>query len=292
MPSKKKARGKAPRRVTKSRKSKGDDGAVNGIDSEMQRLQINNNKSNDENDEEALLEAAITLAAAEKEEMKAAAKNDNGVMPGKCCHGLTPISENHVCEAFMKSFVDEYNACCGSSLRLDHIFRQVYEATKTKYAEVWIDRKKLQWVASFYLNSAVDLILKGKCLLTRHIAMFSSFFIQFTLASCDWDIFGALCNWSKLTELYDGDEHTLVSFCMKRIPCSCLDSKHKEVKSIPKIGICHNIGCSLPGQKAERSTMLSCTQCRKANYCSRKCQVAHWPLHRPDCERSARKAAH
>eukprot|EP00986_Skeletonema_menzelii_P013044 scaffold7396_cov127-Skeletonema_menzelii.AAC.7 len=77
--------------------------------------------------------------------------------------------------------------------------------------------------------------------------------------------------------------HTLVSFLKKRIPCSCLDEKYKEVKSIPKIGLCCNHGCSLPFGKTERSLTECCSRCRTANYCSRKCQVAAWPGHKVEC---------
>ena len=104
-----------------------------------------------------------------------------------------------------------------------------------------------------------------------------------TQDSCDWNIFDAFCDWGKLFELRNGDEHTLVSFFRKRIPCKCLDNKYKEVKSIAKIGLCYSKNCSLPGNRAIRSEMLYCTQCRRANYCSKECQVTHWPFHKKFC---------
>ena len=132
--------------------------------------------------------------------------------------------------------------------------------------------------------------------------MWSSFFEQWakmliheskTQDSCDWNIFQIMCDWNKILELYEGDEHTLVSFFRKRIPCKCLDNKYKEVKSITKIGRCHNPNCSLPDKykKTVRSEMLYCTQCRRANYCSRECQVAHWPTHKQLCVVHARMLA-
>ena len=301
MPSKKKARSKA-RRATKSRKAKDDD-AVNGIDSGMQRLQIGNKKKiskDEDDDEETLLEAAINLAAAEREELEAAAKNEanNSQI---CIHGVQPLPGYQDRRLFLELFVDEYNACYASNIRIDHIFRRAYEATKPKFAEVWNDPDKIQYLVSCYLNLAVDKILVGDYPSSGGgSAMLASFFEQWAAvvvdakeaqASCDWNIFEAMCDWSKIVELFNCDEHTLVSFCRKRIPCKCLDSKYKEVKSITKMGICHNGSCSLPGHNAPRSEMLCCTQCRKANYCSRECQVAHWPLHRPDCECNTRKVA-
>lgn len=75
------------------------------------------------------------------------------------------------------------------------------------------------------------------------------------------------------------------SYLRKNIPCSCLDKKYKEVKSITRMGMCCNEMCSLPNQMAKRSTMLCCTGCRVANYCSRECQKAAWPENKEFCER-------
>jgi len=90
-----------------------------------------------------------------------------------------------------------------------------------------------------------------------------------------------------MNELFAGDEHTLVSFFGKRIPCACLDEKYEVVKSIAKVGLCANPKCSLPDRKATRDKMLYFTQCRLENYCSRECQVAHWKIHKEYCQVAA-----
>ena len=303
MPSKKKARGGKARRAAKSRKGREEDGAVDGIDSEMQRLQMSNNKdsSKDDEGEDAFLEAAINLAAAEKEELEAAAKNDKAINSEICNHGFFPGPGNHVCQAFIESFFNEYDACCKSNPYIDQIFEHIYEATKRKYAEVWHGPDKLQWISSHLIKHVVDMILEGNCdANVKWGAMTLSFFEQWvaeviyqneTQASCNWNIFQGLCDWTKMSELYDGDEHTLVSFFRKRIPCKCLDNKYKEVKSIAKIGFCCYEDCSLPGNKTVRSKMLYCTQCRGVNYCSRECQAAHWPTHKKHCIATVRRLA-
>ena len=298
MPSKKKARGKA-RRAAKSRKAKEDDGAVNDIGSEMQRLQISNNKRKnckDDDDEDALLEAAINLAAAEREELEAAAvKNDEVINSEQCVHGLVSFSKNPTCRAFMKSFD---KACKTASIGFD--LECGYEATKREYAEVWNDPDKLQWIASRFMAHGTKDILRGEYDNSRGSASMACFFEQSasiamhendTQDCCNWDTFATLCDWGKQFELCDGDQHTLVSFFRKRIPCKCLDDKYEEVKSVSKIGLCYNYNCSLPARQAVRSTMMSCTQCRVANYCSRECQVAHWPTHKQLCITTARRLA-
>jgi hypothetical protein len=98
----------------------------------------------------------------------------------------------------------------------------------------------------------------------------------------------------KLIELFDGDEHTLVQFFRKQIPCSCLDEKYKEVKFITKMGVCYNEGCPLPDRKAVRSKMLRCTGCqtsRSVNYCSRECQEANWHVHKKCCGKTVQDRA-
>ena len=306
MPSKKKARGKA-RRAAKSRKVKEEGGAVNDFDSEMQRLKICNDKNSSKDDaevEDALLEAAINLAAAEREELEAAAvKNEEVNNTEICNHGFDPLPENHVGVAFFKSFCNEHDACSASKSHLHKLFEHIYEAMKITYAEVWNDPDLLKWAAFHFINYGVDKILEGNCqaVAVGQSAMCSSFFEQWAAeviyqnetqkASFHWDIFDTLCDWTTLSELCMGDEHTLVSFFRKRIPCKCLEKKYKEVKSIAKIGFCHNPKCSLPGNKTVRSAMFYCTQCRNVNYCSRECQEAHWPGHKQICAVAANMLA-
>lgn len=78
--------------------------------------------------------------------------------------------------------------------------------------------------------------------------------------------------------------HTLVQFLRKRIPCSCLKQKRKEVKSVVKMGRCCHRQCALPDRMAVKNTMVYCTKCKLANYCSRQCQEADWKMHKQLCE--------
>ena len=75
------------------------------------------------------------------------------------------------------------------------------------------------------------------------------------------------------------------------IPCSCLDEKYKQVKTITKMGVCRNPQCSLPDMTVERKKMLYCTRCRKVNYCSPECQEADWPQHKKRCNKDVEKRA-
>ena len=91
----------------------------------------------------------------------------------------------------------------------------------------------------------------------------------------------AVVNWTKVMELCVADDHTLVQYYRKRIPCSCLDKKYKAVKSVKKMGVCCNPNCSV--QKVERRKMFCCTGCGEINYCSIECQKADWKSHKEFC---------
>ncbi len=301
MPSKKKTRGKA-RRVAKNRtaRTRREEDAANDVDSQMQRLQISqstNNQDGADEDFDAMLEEAIKLASAEKEEVKVGTK----ISVKKCCHGFFPYAKGHVCmDAFINSYLGVYEGCNDSNIITS--FARIYETTKVKWAEVWSDSEKLQLVVSEFLSLGTKAMIHevdwvdGVCDFAQQAAAHVNFLEQWMAkmtiveneassikASSNWVTFRVLCDWGKVYELLRADEHTLVSFFRKRIPCKCLDKRYEEVKSITKIGICHNPDCSLPDRKATRSKMLYCTHCRRTNYCSRECQVDHWQRHKSKC---------
>jgi ankyrin repeat protein len=47
---------------------------------------------------------------------------------------------------------------------------------------------------------------------------------------------------------------------------------------------CARLGCDGEGKK-------KCAGCLKVYYCTRECQLAHWPAHKAECRRSANKTA-
>lgn len=71
-----------------------------------------------------------------------------------------------------------------------------------------------------------------------------------------------------------------LKFFSKRVSCSCLQGLYQEArKSMPKMGICY--GCV---KETERVELSVCSRCMVMQYCSRKCQVAHWPQHKVECD--------
>lgn len=241
------------------------------VDSEMQRLKIDEAALDDE---DKLLEDAMKLAAAEKEEMKAFEK---------CRHGYLPRSskEHNYCDRFASTFLWESSRGWKSDWSMDKILKKSMAATKKQFPGVWRNQEKLELSKSFFLAGGAECILKGKNGLARcsaYAANFMEQWIDITLSrtKTEFDLL-------KLMELLNADEHTLVSYVRNRIPCTCLDLKYKEVKSIKKMGWCNNPTCSHPYRMVERSTMLSCTRCRWAHYCSQECQTQHWKIHKKIC---------
>jgi len=71
-----------------------------------------------------------------------------------------------------------------------------------------------------------------------------------------------------------------LKFYSKRVSCSCLKSMHQEARrTIPKVGVCY--GCH---KAKERVALSVCSRCMITQYCSRECQVAHWPEHNEKCD--------
>ena len=272
---------KAAEKVTVNEQKKG-----TLIDSEMQRLKIGEQKG-DEDDVEAMLEEAIKLAAIEEQEMKVKEKQN-------CTHGYNPSSifQARFCEDFLKTFLESYYASTRRNSRNNRVgsaidaFRTAVDNSITT-TNVARDLCNNECINPFCLAEGTKFILDGNSDDARLCAVLALVMKSITAAE--------LPSQQKEFELVDADEHTLVQFFRKQIPCSCLDEKYKEVKSITKMGICFNeISCPLPDRKAVRSKMFRCTGCLSdyyVSYCSRECQEAHWPVHKKHCGKTTQEIA-
>ncbi|KAK1741924.1 tetratricopeptide repeat-containing protein [Skeletonema marinoi] len=197
----------------------------------------------------------------------------------KCCmHGINPMHvlghpEGRFYEVFKKTFIGGFNNVTYQTMqyRLGEHFLSALEATEAKFPEEWKDESKIGVVVTNFVAEGTMHLLHGKIDEARIYASYA-FFIQ--------DFFSvlnktkAMPSSARAEELYNADEHTLVSFLRKHIPCSCLEEKYKEVKSTAKMSRCYNEQCSHPNAMVERSKVKPCAGCRQAYYCSRECQKA------------------
>ena len=258
MPSRKKAKGKARKAAKAKEESQAVEMAANqreneSIETKMQRLMINAASSN--------------------------------ICRHDCLH--LSDSEAKIYVEFIQAFIAVFHS-------KDHVvggLLAAQEATIDEYADVY--NSKLDKIIAMLLSYGTQMILNGN---NRHAQLHAmlAFHFEEIMAMC---LHGTIAkgtkdpiNWLKICELYDADDHTLVSYYRKRTPCSCLDKKYREVKSVKKMGRCFNPNCSHPGGMVERSKMFSCTRCGKANYCSVECQRADWKEHKMYCNKTAERA--
>ncbi len=157
--------------------------------------------------------------------------------------------------------------------------------TMDEFADIWHDIAKLKMAISYCLSKGTQDLLDGKLLShsdARKNATCVRYFQQHIAVELKQT--QALFNWPKICDTRYADEHTLVKFFRKRIPCSCLNEKYEEVKHITKKGICNNEECSTQSRWVDRSRTKYCSRCRCVAYCSRECQEAHWSEHKTDCD--------
>ena len=279
MPSKnKKSKGKGKKAGKAAAKETADDAANEeqgkSLDSQMERLKIDDKQQAD--DDDALLEEAIKLASAEKKELEKKEKEN-------CTHGYNPSpSEARFCEEFLQLFRSEYKAAEQRGDGPLGCLTAAFIAAAEKYPSMMCEKTNMECIQSRCLADGTKLILDGNYNQARLAATFAKYFEVFDGVIALQQP-NTTANLSKMVELFYADEHTLVQFFRKKIPCSCLDERYKEVKSITKMGMCCNPQCPLPDRRAVRSKMVYCTRCCEVNYCSRECQVAAWPKHKHDC---------
>ena len=261
MPSRKKAKGKA-RKAAKEAKTKEEDSrTVSGgnqrqgesVEAMMQRLEI------------------------------------NAVSPDLCTHGCPSLSAGEVkfCQEFIDAFTAEFLSLCADKVDAKKAFHAATDTTLEVYEEIYAS--KLDKVISILLCNGTQGILDGNNGRAQLCASFACHFETFMAVT--WHKTVDMANVTKRCDLNGADDHTLVSYYRKRIPCSCLDEKYEEVKSVKKMGRCYNQNCSHPGGKVERRKMFTCTRCGLANYCSVACQRAAWKEHRERCDEIAQVKA-
>jgi hypothetical protein len=225
------------------------------------------------------LEEAIKLAAAEKKELKAEEKKAAKLLMARnCTHGCDPVPEDSDCLGFVDTFNDEYTAGHNRGERAMIAIANATKAAHEKYPNVLKDSIKVEWIVSSFLAIGMKDIVDGDNQEARHNATIAIYFEQIKVTK--FHKTQATVNIAKMVEILNWDEHTLVAYFRKRIPCKCLDEKYKEVMSITNMGMCFNPECTLSGVKVERKGKLHCLRCRDVYYCSGECQETHWPRHK------------
>ena len=252
MPSRKKAKGKA-RKAAKAKKEAEEEEA------EERKHEI----------ETPSLELQARMA-------QLSIRNNEG--GSSCTH--RSVSLDRRTEEFIKEYLTVKNQLIRMGRTPGKSLNEANDITQEKYQDIWHDVTKMELVQSSLVAISTQYILEDSIEQARGYASLACHFEQHLAVVLKEDL--SSMNIIKMFELGVADKHTLVKYLMKHVPCSCLEDVYKEVKSIPKVGLCCNRECG-QNRIVERSTMLNCTRCRQANYCSRECQVADWPGHKEVC---------
>ena len=139
----------------------------------------------------------------------------------------------------------------------------------------------MDWMISHFVSKGTKCLLRGDLQTARGYAIFANYSEQVLNTSEN----GKEIDIPKMFKFLHADEHTLCSYFRNRIPCSCLGKKYKEVKSVVKKDMCFNIECKKPNRfEIDSKSMMLCSRCRQASYCSSECQEIDWRArHKKTC---------
>ena len=201
----------------------------------------------------------------------------------ECTHGWDPseFPADHDCQKFIETALEVFDASDNSGDAVN----AAIDATREKYPAVWRDSASMEWLVAAFISIASEGIIRNT--LTSSYGAIVITFSEFLKQHLECMIYKSqpLLYMARVNELIAADERRLVSYLKKRIPCSCLDTMYKALKSLPKMGMCCAAKCSLPDEgRVAASAMMSCEGCRHAHYCSEACQAASWEKHKDRCK--------
>jgi len=61
--------------------------------------------------------------------------------------------------------------------------------------------------------------------------------------------------------------------------CTCMHQSKQKAKTMEKVSYCYGCHDYFP-----KDQLRLCKKCKSMKYCSRKCQIANWPDHKPTCQ--------
>ena len=193
-----------------------------------------------------------------------------------CNHGCPQLPpRDHPVSRFMATLEARYGRKIALVALLENLF--------TTHPEVWKNDEHRQMAIDILLSMGTNTILSTKGDEKNRFIM--AWEVSFTSLLLDcYDGNGDFryaygCAQVKSPVYMNGGTRDILKFYSKRLPCSCLKEMHKEArKTLPKMSKC--VHCH---KYLERASLMTCGSCKIPSYCSRECQVAHWPSHKKDC---------
>lgn len=208
-----------------------------------------------------------------------------------CNHGCEPIPQNHICYQFILHFKRElealYDEESNDSKVVEVKYLQMIErfGCNKLYKKIWNNKANQKRLYKILVNVGTDTILIENFSEDRKSRMekFASVLaVAAIYARHGFDkasVLGSLKSRSLLRDLTTGGlKVDTVKYFYKRSPCQCLKGKYNQIKLEPKIMVCQY--CFL---QVERKHLYLCGRCRFVHYCSKSCQMAHYPSHQGCC---------
>ena len=203
----------------------------------------------------------------------------NGRVKTQCNHGVDlviPDEDNHPVTNFIDALF-MYGANNSNNLHVGFYLRDTF----TTHQEVWDNERYREMVVNIFV------VIGTNCILSRERV--DSFLAHAIVTLENYDGEGIVSTLNsrvvaaKMRDLRHRGRSTMrdaLKFYRKRVSCKCLKDMHlKARKTFPKEGKCFH--CR---EVKERSLLMVCSRCGIMQYCSRKCQVAHWSRHKSDCD--------
>jgi hypothetical protein len=207
-----------------------------------------------------------------------------------CTHGWKLSYEDQNCYNILETALEAMCVSEKNNERVGGAFEAARAATDEKFPSLYKDAVSIELVSRAFLcigaellldrraNSSLEIKAKNlfRCATSLAFSEYLRQYIEVKLHRSKPSLY-----FHKIHDLICSDHRRMVSYLRKRIPCSCLDAKFSEVKSQKKMSICNNLNCCR--EKVELKALLTCDRCRRAHYCSQRCQAADWQLHKHDC---------
>lgn len=198
-----------------------------------------------------------------------------------CNHGCVIPQRDHAVSIFMNKVAEAF-------FDGDQAIAVMRNSFGT-HPEVWSNAEYRQLALCVFLNIGTNLILaganEGPIPKPAAVAVAREVSVATLMLECYDGEGGFQCAAhvpmasGTMMPLTQGGERDILKFYSKRLSCACLKAKHKQArKTLPKTGIC--LHCK---EEKGRSSLVTCGRCKVPFYCSRKCQVAHYPKHEDEC---------
>jgi hypothetical protein len=232
---------------------------------------------------------------ARKEKAKAKVEGGFGFAPllhrlrqvednSQCMHGfdLSLYPSGHAAHKFLDTAIEAFSKSGKNYEKTGQALAAAVEATEELFADLWHDPLALEWAAMGFTSMATEALLARENI---YYSACNLAIAEYIRQFCALDLYRIQpsIRYDKVKGLTNADVRRQVSYTKKRIPCNCLDSLYKQVRSHKKLSTCCSEKCMLRGKRIELTAMLSCGRCRRRHYCSSACQKIDWEEHRDEC---------